>query len=276
MQHIHHRVAGKATSPVCLVFIHGMLCDQSNWALQIKYFKTQYKVITLDLPGHGESSSKCDQQWDVTNLAFDIKDFLLGLKLKKPLVIVAHSASVRIALELNYLLAQNVAGLVLLDCGYQTILHPDIKQWSIELRQKGYALWLTQFFSSKFGPGTQAQRETMLQAALKLDPAMGEALYLGVKTYDYYALEKCLRLTTVPVLVMQSSFYVKGKSQPYTSEADVQSEWLDLIKSTLPTAKIRLLLQQCGHWLMLQQPDVCNQAIEQFLHEISHDSLKDQ
>lgn len=272
MQYIYHSEAGKEASPVCLVFIHGMLCDHSNWALQIKYFSAQYKVIALDLPGHGESSAKFDQQWDVTNLALEIKDFLLGLKLKRPLVIVAHSASVRIALELNYLLSQNIAGLVLLDCGYQATINPDIKLLSMALRQKGYALWLTEFFSRKFGPGTQAQRDTILQAALKIDPKIGEALYLGAKIYDYYALEKCLRLTTVPVLVLQSSFYFKGKLQLGTSAADVQSEWIDLIKSTLPKAQIRTLLQ-CGHWLMLQQPEACNQAIEQFVHGLSYDSL---
>lgn len=273
MQPIHYSVSGKASSPVCLVFIHGMLCEQSNWINQIQYFKAQYQVLTLDLPGHGESTSKPKQQWDVVNLASEIKQLLTGLTLNKPLVIVAHSASVRIALELNYLLAREVMGLVLVDCGYQTIFKPDTKQWLVDLRQKGYVTWLTQFFTSKFGVSMPALRETMLQNALDLDPVMGEAVYLAIKTYDYYALEKCLKLTTVPVLVLQSSFYKNGTLQFASSKTTVSSEWLDLIKATLPKAKIQIM-PHCGHWIMLEQPDACNQAIEQFMQHLSSSPAK--
>ena len=273
MQPIHHSVTGKASSSLCLVFIHGMLCDQSNWTHQIQYFKSQYQILTLDLPGHGESSAKSNQHWDVVNLAAELKQFLTELNLNKQLVIVAHSASVRIALELNYLMGEEVAGLVLLDCGYQTISHPDMKQWLVDLRQKGYATWLTQFFSSKFGVSLPSLRETMLQNALDLDPAMGEALYLAVKTYDYYTLEKCLKLTTVPVLVLQSSFYKNGTLQSASFKTAAGSEWLDLIKSTMLKAQIQIM-PHCGHWIMLEQPDACNQAIEHFVQHLTASPAK--
>lgn len=272
MKHIHYRIAGKISSPICLVFIHGMLCDQSNWNAQIKYFKTHYQILTLDLPGHGQSTLKPYQQWDVVNLAMDLKQFLLGLNLQKKFVIIGHSASVRIALELNYLLEKDVAGLVLLDCGYQIISQPDARQWLASLRQKGYSTWLTQFFSSKFGPSSQTMRDDMLQTALKLDPMIGESLYLNVKIYDYYAVEKSLKLTKVPVLVLQSSFYKNGQSQIPASETEAQSEWLDLIKTTVPDAQIHILLD-CGHWIMLQQPEICNRAIEQFIKPLLQDLL---
>lgn len=264
MKHIHYRIAGKISSPICLVFIHGMLCDESNWNAQIKYFKTHYQILTLDLPGHGQSTLKAYQQWDVVNLALDLKQFLLGLNLQKQFVVVAHSASVRIALELNYLLDQDLAGLVLLDCGYQVIHQPDAKQWLASLRQKGYTAWLTQFFSSKFGPSSQAMRDEMLQTAFKLDPTIGEALYLNIKLYDYYSIEKCLKLTKVPILVLQSSFYKNGQAQVDATEGEVHSEWLELIKATVPDAQIQILLD-CGHWIMLQQSDVCNRSIERFI-----------
>lgn len=273
MQHINYSLNGKSSSPVCMVFIPGMLCDRSNWALQNKYFQTQYQILSLDLPGHGQSHAKPHQQWDVMNLAADLKRCLFELNLKKPLIIIAHSASVRIALELNYILEEDVAGLVLIDCGYQHIARPDVRQWSIELRHKGYAAWLTQFFSSKFGPSTQALRDAMLHHALKLDPVMGEELFLGIKTYDYYGLEKCLQLTKTPILVLQSSFYKDGKSQSVASEGEVQSEWLDLLRTTVPTAQIQIILH-CGHWIMLQQPDICNQRIEQFVQQVLAPSSK--
>ena len=145
---------------------------------------------------------------------------------------------------------------------------PDMKQWLTSLRQRGYSTWLTQFFSSKFGPESQTLRNTLLQAALRIDQMIGEALYLNVKMYDYYVIEKCLKLTQVPILVLQSSFYKNGQTKIAHTETEVQSEWLELIQKTVPHSQIELLFD-CGHWIMLEQPDVCNRMIEKFIHNIS-------
>ena len=38
-----------------LVFVHGWSCDKSYWKHQVPYFAEKYKVITIDLAGHGKS-----------------------------------------------------------------------------------------------------------------------------------------------------------------------------------------------------------------------------
>ena len=38
-----------------LVFVHCWSCDKSYWANQIDYFSKEYRVIAIDLAGHGES-----------------------------------------------------------------------------------------------------------------------------------------------------------------------------------------------------------------------------
>ena len=40
-----------------LVFVHGWCWDKSIWENQVKVFSAKYKVITIDLAGHGESGS---------------------------------------------------------------------------------------------------------------------------------------------------------------------------------------------------------------------------
>ena len=266
MHSIHHNLQGNTSSPICLVFIHGMFCDQSNWSAQIEYFKTEYQVLALDLPGHGQSSVPANQQWDVMSLALNLKQVLSELHLNKNWVLIAHSASVRIALELNYLLKKEVLGMVLLDCGFQKITYPDPKQWLFDLRQKGYTSWLKQFFCSKFGLRSPVLREKLLQDALGLNPGIGEALYVAVKNYDYFALEKCLALTIVPVLVIQASFYKNGTLQSASTKLTSGSDWLSLVKSTVSNARIQIM-PDCGHWVMLEQPDLCNQMLEEFIQQ---------
>jgi len=38
-----------------VIFVHGWTCDESSWQGQVPAFSKQYRVITLDLPGHGKS-----------------------------------------------------------------------------------------------------------------------------------------------------------------------------------------------------------------------------
>jgi pimeloyl-ACP methyl ester carboxylesterase len=40
-----------------LVFIHGGLADRTCWSNQIDVFGERYKVVALDLAGHGESGT---------------------------------------------------------------------------------------------------------------------------------------------------------------------------------------------------------------------------
>ncbi len=52
---IHSTVRG--SGPKTIVFVHGWTCDETSWAEQVPVFEKNYRVITLDLPGHGRSGS---------------------------------------------------------------------------------------------------------------------------------------------------------------------------------------------------------------------------
>jgi hypothetical protein len=41
---------------ITLVFVHGWSCDSRYWREQVPYFAKKYKVVTVDLAGHGHSS----------------------------------------------------------------------------------------------------------------------------------------------------------------------------------------------------------------------------
>src|SRR5262245_37180377 len=52
---IHSSTTGKGKAT--LVFVHGWTCDSSSWSGQVSALAPKYRVITLDLPGHGQSAS---------------------------------------------------------------------------------------------------------------------------------------------------------------------------------------------------------------------------
>ena len=49
--------SGKAT----VVLVHGWTCDSSSWDAQVPVLSKHYRVITLDLPGHGRSGAPEDR-----------------------------------------------------------------------------------------------------------------------------------------------------------------------------------------------------------------------
>lgn len=44
-----------------LIFIHGWSCDARYWREQLPYFSKKYRVVTIDLAGHGHSGSTRSQ-----------------------------------------------------------------------------------------------------------------------------------------------------------------------------------------------------------------------
>ena len=54
---VHSSSAGAGPT---IVFVHGWTCDASSWSGQVPAFAKDYRVITLDLPGHGHSESPKD------------------------------------------------------------------------------------------------------------------------------------------------------------------------------------------------------------------------
>src|SRR5262245_65620726 len=38
-----------------LILVHGWTCDETSWKEQVPTLSKSYRVITLDLPGHGKS-----------------------------------------------------------------------------------------------------------------------------------------------------------------------------------------------------------------------------
>lgn len=261
MKQLNYHLIGEKEATYCLVFIHGMACDQEDWYEQVRYFSLAYRVLTIDLPGHGLSvPADSEQQWTMQALAESLKILIDTLNIQQPFVIVGHSTSVRIAIELYQLLKSHTHGLVFVDCGYQKGRVSYLKDWKKQIEDKGYLTWLREFFGIKFGQYTsQTLRNAIMTKALNLDESIGKTLFPNIVGYDNEILPQRLKEIDIPILVLQASFYLQGIRNDKN-----QSEWLNLIQSTQPNAIIKVF-SQCGHWLMLQQPTYCNNYIAEFI-----------
>jgi pimeloyl-ACP methyl ester carboxylesterase len=109
---IHSTVRG--TGPKTIVFVHGWTCDETSWDQQVPFFEKNYRVITLDLPGHGKSGSPSKGPLTMDLFARSIEAVRAEAKAGK-IVLVGHSMGTPVIREYARLYPANVAGMVPVD-----------------------------------------------------------------------------------------------------------------------------------------------------------------
>ena len=109
---LHSSSAGKGAKTVILV--HGWTCDDTSWMSQVPALAKEYRVLTLDLPGHGKSGSPKDGKFSMDLFARAVEAVRSEAKADK-VVLVGHSMGTPVIRQYARLYPQHVAGLVLVD-----------------------------------------------------------------------------------------------------------------------------------------------------------------
>ena len=97
-----------------IVFVHGWTCDSSSWTGQVPAFAKDYRVITLDLPGHGRSESPADGKLSMDVFARAVEAVRAEANADR-IVLVGHSMGAPVIRQYAHLYPERVAGLVAVD-----------------------------------------------------------------------------------------------------------------------------------------------------------------
>ena len=99
-----------------IVFIHGLQSSRLQWYYQQKQFRDTYRLVLLDLPGHGRSPKAA--KFSVPVLAADLRQVLSNLSVHNP-ILYGHSIGGMTLLD--YCINNGdvpVRGLVIHNCSY--------------------------------------------------------------------------------------------------------------------------------------------------------------
>jgi pimeloyl-ACP methyl ester carboxylesterase len=96
-----------------VVLVHGWSCDSSYWRDQLEPLSRHYRVITLDLAGHGDSGAE-RREWTIASFGSDVATVVAHLGLRD-VVLVGHSMGGDVVLEAARQLAKRVRGIVWVD-----------------------------------------------------------------------------------------------------------------------------------------------------------------
>lgn len=108
---IHSSVQGSGKT---IIFVHGWTCDETGWAAQVKAFDHGYRVVTLDLPGHGKSDGPADGKFSMELFARAVDAVRAEVGADK-VVLVGHSMGVAVIRQYALDHPEHVAGLVAVD-----------------------------------------------------------------------------------------------------------------------------------------------------------------
>jgi pimeloyl-ACP methyl ester carboxylesterase len=109
---IHSTSTGKGRKTIVLV--HGWTCDDTSWAAQVPALSKRYRVITLDLPGHGQSESPKGGGLSMDLFARAVEAVRAEQRVDK-IVLVGHSMGTPVIRQYARLYPEHVAALVIVD-----------------------------------------------------------------------------------------------------------------------------------------------------------------
>ena len=266
--------AGQGTDT--LLFIHGALCDHSDWREQLAFFEGTHRVVAPDLQGHGRSSAHTGLI-GVEPYARDMAALIEALGLQR-VWLVAHSMGCRVALRTSELAAQQVAGLVLIDGAYLTpCLLTERTQAEREAlaqaaRERGRALYEGQmpaeraqrgFSQMFFDPRMNAERDRMIERARRLPAHVARELMPDFAAWDLLHMEPTLLRVKVPVLALLCT-YMNSQHERVSLSPGMTTPWIEALQTLTPQARL-VRYEGSGHFPMLERPEAVNREILDFI-----------
>ncbi|MGH1339233.1 MAG: alpha/beta fold hydrolase [Aureispira sp.] len=98
---------------ISLLFLHGAFINKDYWLAQLTHFAPHYRVLAVDLAGHGQSSTH-RKTYSIQEYGKDIHKFLQQLDLKQ-VILIGHSIGAAVMLEVTVIAGSTIKGLIGID-----------------------------------------------------------------------------------------------------------------------------------------------------------------
>jgi pimeloyl-ACP methyl ester carboxylesterase len=252
-----------------LVLLHGITLRADVWAPQLHQLSDRYRVIAVDLRGHGESRAGSDG-FGLPKLATDLATLLEAMDLREAIV-VGHSMGGMTAMQFcgqhPDVLADRVAGLVFVATRAHQVLPPGVDRGARTLVAQG--LGLIESGGELPARATVTVRAARLAfgdrpspKAVRIVAGMGQSMVpdallpslAGLIEHDARA---ALRATHTPSLVIVGT---RDLLTPVPSGRH--------LAHLLPDAEL-VVLPKAGHQLMQERPDELAELIDAFVARVS-------
>ncbi len=231
---VHYSDSGEGR---VIVLLHGFLGSNEIWAEFIKTFSKKFRVIAIDLPGHGETPA-IGYYHNMELLAQSVKAVLDKIGVWR-YVIVGHSMGGYASLAFAELFPNNVSGL----CLFHSTSYPDPKEKKkdrdrvIRVVKKEHKYYVSEVVNSLFAPENLEKNKTELETAKRIATVVSKQSIInsleGMK--DRKNREHILKSADYPIL------FIIGKKD---SVIPYETMYPQIGLCKYPTV---LMLEEAGH-----------------------------
>ncbi|MBH2033430.1 MAG: alpha/beta hydrolase [Pseudomonadales bacterium] len=253
-----HFLDSQSDGPV-IILLHGNSSAAAAFTEQFAEFGEHYRLLALDLPGHGQSSAIAAAQYSFAGFADTLIEFIEQLQLHD-VVLVGHSLGGHAALEALPQL-ENVRGVVLLGAPpfnsqlAAQVFHPEPTGglvFQADLDNQQVARLAAAFVSPS--TATEHRLATLKHFIRATDPLVRSALGASLSRGDFADELALLAASGVPALL------VLGEDDAFiNANACAQPQ----VFATTPLQVA--LLSGCGHCPHIEAPQHCNDLINAFI-----------
>ena len=224
-----------------IIFVHGWTCDKSSWDGQVAAFDDDYRVVTLDLPGHGRSDSPAQADFSMELFARAVDAVRAEVGADK-VVLVGHSMGAAVIRQYALDHPERVAGLVAVDGPLDMRPMADFPGFgplTLESRKT--------VIEGMFVPATTPElREEILGTMLGTAPATAEGAMAAMMDPRNQSDAKI----AAPAL----SVWAGNSNFPNTEATrEMVTDWT------------QEKFDGTGHFLMMEQPERFNASLKAFL-----------
>ncbi|CAM9090938.1 unnamed protein product [Chrysoparadoxa australica] len=255
-------VQGKGGAKDCIVFLGGWPDDYTIWDFQVSHFSASHRCIAIQIPGLGVANNDPSRAWgwEVEELLQQLKEVILLHSEGNPVTLVTHDWGAVLGYEFIALNQSLVKCLIALDVGM------GISFWNIPglCCLFTYQFWLLISFLLGSNPVTNAI--TALVARVLGWPFSKErrrALNSSMN-YLYFTYWKMIFKRGFGGQNPRSRMLFLHGSKGYKKWVQFfNKQWLDGVKSKMGSTELEL--PHCGHWMMVEDPDLLNELMTYFL-----------
>jgi pimeloyl-ACP methyl ester carboxylesterase len=241
----------RGDGPVSLVFIHGWACNSGFWSAQMDALAPDYRVVALDLPGHGRSGADRGE-WSLPGLGADVKTVADALGLRR-VILVGHSMGGPVALEAARLMPDRVIGVVGVDTLHDADFKWDPALWRQTLQsfEKDFPASCEGFVESMFLPETDPALVDRVRSEMcAIQPKIGVEL---LRVFPEYDLPEALGQVQAPIRGINAPFLPTNveNNRRYARDFDV------------------VVMEGVGHFLMMEKPNEFNRLLRQAVESLA-------
>lgn len=231
-----------------MVFVHGACENSSFWNHQ-KSLSDRFRIITVDLPGHGRSSP-LPREIEIRNYSEIVAEFVSKTCKNKP-ILVGHSMGGAITLLNAIEHPGSLKGVVLVCTGAKLGVLPSIREGlRSRFEETVKAVVGPRQFSSKTNLETI---RFVTNEILKCKNLVAASDYEACNSFD---VRQKLQSISIPVLI------IAGEEDKMTPAI-----WSTYMKENIPKSKL-VVMRDASHLPMLERPGEFNRHLIEFASSI--------